>query len=134
MRHAGTTRRPGLGGGGAREALAVPRVSPRRPQAPPSPRTRRKEKKKTRRGIHGSPALPLDYSGGSGSGASTSGSEDSAFCSQAEPQVFLSAVAAFQLAALAPPPRVFVPKSCPRGQPRQLLILFMSILNLNEIT
>ena len=83
-----------------------------------------------RRGTRGSPASPLDYSGGSGSGASTSGGEDSAFCSQAEPQVFPLAAAAFHLAALAPPPRGFVPKLCPR----QLLILLVSILNLDEIT
>ncbi|KAF7111497.1 hypothetical protein CFC21_111502 [Triticum aestivum] len=33
------------------------------------------------RWARGSPASPLDYSGGSGSGASTSGGEDGAFCS-----------------------------------------------------
>ncbi|KAK8455703.1 hypothetical protein SEVIR_4G207900v4 [Setaria viridis] len=44
-----------------------------------------KKKKKGRRGARGSPASPLDYSGGSGSGASTSGGEDGAFCSQPAP-------------------------------------------------
>ena len=86
---------------------------------------RRKEKKKTRHGTRDSPTSPLDYNGGSRSSASTSGDEDNAFCSQPEPQVFPSAAA-----ALAPPPRGFVPKSCPR----QLLILFVSILDLDEIT
>ncbi|CAL5048944.1 unnamed protein product [Urochloa decumbens] len=51
------------------------------------------KKKKARRGARGSPASPLDYSGGSGSGASTSGGEDGAFCSQPAPAV---AAAAYQ--------------------------------------
>ncbi|CAM0909183.1 unnamed protein product [Alopecurus aequalis] len=37
------------------------------------------------RWARGSPASPLDYSGGSGSGASTSGGEDGAFCSPPPP-------------------------------------------------
>ena len=66
----------------------------------------KKEKKKARRGARGSPASPLDYSGGSGSGASTSGGEDGAFCSQPEPPAFPPAAAAAcqQLAAPPPPP------------------------------
>ncbi|CAD6338881.1 unnamed protein product [Miscanthus lutarioriparius] len=67
----------------------------------------KKEKKKARRGSRGSPASPLDYSGGSGSGASTSGGEDGAFCSQPEPPAFPPAAAAAacqQLAAPPPPP------------------------------
>ncbi|RLM54418.1 hypothetical protein C2845_PM10G17350 [Panicum miliaceum] len=50
-------------------------------------------RKKPRRGARGSPASPLDYSG---SGASTSGGEDGAFCSQ-------PAAPAAPTAAAAPP-------------------------------
>ncbi|KAM0930425.1 hypothetical protein ACQ4PT_001109 [Festuca glaucescens] len=39
------------------------------------------------RWARGSPASPLDYSGGSGSGASTSGGEDGTFCSPPAPVV-----------------------------------------------
>ncbi|CAN6216161.1 unnamed protein product [Urochloa humidicola] len=54
------------------------------------------KKKKARRGARGSPASPLDFSGGSGSGASTSGGEDGAFCSH--PAAPAAAAAAYQLA------------------------------------
>ncbi|CAL5041706.1 unnamed protein product [Urochloa decumbens] len=82
-----------------------------------------KKKKKARRGARGSPASPLDYSGGSGSGASTSGGEDGAFCSQpapaaaayhaAPPATAITAAAPSKVGALAgrrsilpvPPPR-----------------------------
>jgi hypothetical protein len=60
------------------------------------------KKKKARRGVRGSPASPLDYSGGSGSGASTSGGEDGAFCFQPEPA--FPPAAACQLAEPAVPP------------------------------
>ncbi|WVZ79196.1 hypothetical protein U9M48_026804 [Paspalum notatum var. saurae] len=66
------------------------------------------KKKKPRRGARGSPASPLDYSGGSGSGsgASTSGGEDGAFCSSHQPAAATTApptVAVFQPAAAAAP-------------------------------
>ncbi|KAG2607532.1 collagen alpha-1(I) chain-like isoform X2 [Panicum virgatum] len=54
-------------------------------------------KKKPRRGARGSPASPLDYSG---SGASTSGGEDGAFCSQ--PAAPAAPAAAAAAAAAAP--------------------------------
>uniref|UniRef100_A0A804PXH0 Uncharacterized protein n=1 Tax=Zea mays TaxID=4577 RepID=A0A804PXH0_MAIZE len=62
------------------------------------------KKKTARRGARGSPASPLDYSGasGSGSGASTSGGEDGAFCSRPDPA--LPPAAACQQLAAPPPP------------------------------
>nr|CAB3468554.1 unnamed protein product [Digitaria exilis] len=50
-------------------------------------------------GVRGSPASPLDYSGGSGSGASTSGGEDGAFCSQPPPSTAAAAVVFHSAAA-----------------------------------
>ncbi|KAG2607533.1 hypothetical protein PVAP13_4NG252200 [Panicum virgatum] len=58
-------------------------------------------KKKPRRGARGSPASPLDYSG---SGASTSGGEDGAFCSQ--PAAPAAPAAAAAAAAAAPSSKV----------------------------
>ncbi|TKW22118.1 hypothetical protein SEVIR_4G207900v4 [Setaria viridis] len=71
-----------------------------------------KKKKKGRRGARGSPASPLDYSGGSGSGASTSGGEDGAFCSQpapasatAAPSIKVGGLAGRRSILPVPPPR-----------------------------
>jgi hypothetical protein len=67
--------------------------------------TTKKKKKTARRGARGSPASPLDYSGASGSGASTSGGEDGAFCSRPDPAL-PPAAACQQLAAPPPPSKV----------------------------
>lgn len=67
--------------------------------------TTTKKKKTARRGARGSPASPLDYSGASGSGASTSGGEDGAFCSRPDPAL-PPAAACQQLAAPPPPSKV----------------------------
>jgi hypothetical protein len=50
----------------------------------------KKKKKQARRAVRGSPPSPLDYS--VGSGASTSGAEDGAFCSPPPPVVSSSSV------------------------------------------
>ncbi|PWZ18519.1 hypothetical protein Zm00014a_043897, partial [Zea mays] len=77
--------------------------------------TTTKKKKTARRGARGSPASPLDYSGasGSGSGASTSGGEDGAFCSRPEPA--LPPAAACQQLAAPPASQQGTVRACARA-------------------
>ncbi|VAI80931.1 unnamed protein product [Triticum turgidum subsp. durum] len=63
----------------AKEETAWPAVA--RGKRTRSSRSGSAANKNKGRWARGSPASPLDYSGGSGSGASTSGGEDGAFCS-----------------------------------------------------
>ena len=68
-------------------------------------------KKKPRRGAQGSPTSPLDYSG---SGASTSGGEEGAFCSQpaAPAHPVATAAAAPSSKVRASPPAHLASPSC----------------------
>ncbi|CAN6193993.1 unnamed protein product [Urochloa humidicola] len=102
--------------------------------------TETNKKKMARRGARGSPASPLDFSGGSGSGASTSGGEDGAFCSH--PAAPAAAAASYQLATATATAAVAVAPSSKVGglagqRPRkkmrlpeiQQLVLSLSVEN-----